>query len=176
MFCRQWAGCWFASAGRCLRPRSLFRSGAIAGLLDHSVVSSDECRRHTRHVAFRNGRDHRRQVERVGPAGESEHDQPAHRLLTLVLRPQGGVAGVGYWTVPSQRGQGHAPRAVALVSRWALADAGPARVEAWVESHNAASQHVLTAAGFEHEGTLRSFLSFPTRRSDAMVFSIVASH
>ena len=67
------------------------------------------------------------------------------------------------------------PRAVAQLSKWALSAAGLSRVEAWVETDNTASQHVLAAAGFEREGTLRSFLSFPTRRADAMVFSTVAA-
>jgi RimJ/RimL family protein N-acetyltransferase len=96
-------------------------------------------------------------------------------LIVLTLRPQSGVAGVGYWVVPSQRGQGHAPRAVRLVTHWALSDAGLSRVEAWVEPDNTASQQVLISAGYEHEGTLRSFLSFPTRRADALVFSCVAA-
>ena len=96
-------------------------------------------------------------------------------LTVLMLRPQGGVAGVGYWVVPSQRGLGHASRAVRLVSEWALSDAGLARVEAWVEPDNSASRHVLTTSGFELEGTLRSFLSFGTRRADALVFARLAA-
>jgi [ribosomal protein S5]-alanine N-acetyltransferase len=96
-------------------------------------------------------------------------------LIVLMLRPQNGVAGVGYWVVPSQRDQGHARRAVRLVSQWALSDAGLSRVEAWVEPDNSASQCVLASAGYEHEGTLRSFLSFPNRRADAMAFSFVAA-
>ena len=96
-------------------------------------------------------------------------------LIVLMLRPQAGVVGVGYWVVPSQRGHGHASRAVRLVSQWALSDAGLARVEAWVEPDNTASRHVLTTSGFELEGTLRSFLSFGTRRADAMVFARVAA-
>lgn len=96
-------------------------------------------------------------------------------LVVLTLRPQSGVAGVGYWVVPSQRGLGHAPRAVRLVTQWAMSRGGLSRVEAWVEPDNSASQHVLIAAGYELEGTLRSFLSFPTRRADAMVFSCVTA-
>ena len=57
----------------------------------------------------------------------------------------------------------------------ALSDVGLARVEAWVEPGNSASRRVLTTAGFVCEGTLRSFLSFPTRRADALVFSRIAA-
>jgi RimJ/RimL family protein N-acetyltransferase len=52
---------------------------------------------------------------------------------------------------------------------------GLARVEAWVEPGNSASRRVLITAGFVCEGTLRSFLSFPTRRADALVFSRTAA-
>lgn len=91
--------------------------------------------------------------------------------VVLMLRPQPGVAGLGYWLVPSARGRGAATRAAALLSSWALDVAGVARVEAWVEPGNEASRRVLAAAGFQQEGTLRSFLAFQSRRADAVVFS-----
>lgn len=93
----------------------------------------------------------------------------------LLLRPQEGVAGVGYWLAPSARGRGLASRAVALLTEWGLREVGLARVEAWVEPGNRASVDVLTRCGFECEGRLRSFLSFSTRRADALVFSRVAA-
>ncbi len=93
-----------------------------------------------------------------------------------MLRPQPGVAGLGYWLIPSARGRGLATRAARLVLSWALNLAGIVRVEAWVEPDNLASQRVLTAAAFEQEGVLRSFLAFPGRRADAVVFSAVRGH
>jgi GNAT superfamily N-acetyltransferase len=77
------------------------------------------------------------------------------------------------WLIPSARGRGLATRAAGLVAEWALDVAGIVRVEAWVEPDNLASQRVLTAAAFEREGVLRSFLVFPGRRADAVVFSAV---
>jgi [ribosomal protein S5]-alanine N-acetyltransferase len=94
--------------------------------------------------------------------------------VVLMLRPQEGVAGIGYWLVPRARGRGLATAAVRLLSGWALGDAGLARVEAWVEPDNAPSLHVLERAGFEREGVLRSFLSFSGRRADAVVLSRIA--
>ncbi|OON30593.1 GNAT family N-acetyltransferase [Micromonospora sp. Rc5] len=91
--------------------------------------------------------------------------------VVLMLRPQPGVAGLGYWLIPSARGHGYARRAATLATSWALDVAGIARVEAWVEPDNEASRRVLTAAGFEQEGVLHSFLTFPDRRADAVVFS-----
>lgn len=95
-------------------------------------------------------------------------------LVVLLHRPQPGVVGLGYWTVPSTRDRGMATHAVRLVSAWALREAGCARVEAWVEPCNAASLRVLTRAGFVREGVLRSFLDVGGRRSDAVVYSRVA--
>lgn len=89
----------------------------------------------------------------------------------LMLRPQAGVAGIGYWLVPEARNRGYATRAVGMLTLWGLEAQGLARVEAWVEPANDASARVLSRCGFEYEGRLRSFLRFPTRRADALVFS-----
>jgi [ribosomal protein S5]-alanine N-acetyltransferase len=117
--------------------------------------------------------------------GRVEHDEgislavaerasdAARGLVTVLLRPQAGVAGIGYWIVPRARRRGLATSAVRLLSAWALADGGLARVEAWAEPANAASLAVLERAGFEREGVLRSFLSFPGRRADAVVLARV---
>lgn len=94
--------------------------------------------------------------------------------VVLMLRPQDGVAGVGYWLVPGARGRGHAARAVELVTTWGLEQLGLARVEAWVEPGNDASVAVLERCGYGYEGRLRSFLAFPTRRADALVYSRIA--
>ncbi len=95
-------------------------------------------------------------------------------LAAMMLRPQRGVVGLGYWIVPSARGQGHASRAATLAGDWAIGGGGFARIEAWTTPDNVASQRVLSAAGFEYEGRLRSFLSIGEIRSDALVYSRVA--
>lgn len=94
-------------------------------------------------------------------------------LVVVMLRPQPGVVGLGYWIVPSARGTGAAKAAARLASTWALDTAGFARVEAWVEPDNIASQAVLDAAGFEREGRLRAFLPSGAGRSDVYVYSRV---
>jgi RimJ/RimL family protein N-acetyltransferase len=96
-------------------------------------------------------------------------------LLAMMLRPQIGVTGLGYWIVPTARGRGYATRSVSLASTWAIGAGGFARIEAWVEPTNLASQAVLSAAGFEREGHLRSFLTIGDRRSDAIVYSRIAA-
>jgi len=106
----------------------------------------------------------------VAEAGTDE----ARGLAVLLERPQPQVVGIGFWVVPLARGRGLATRAVGLLSRWVLAEAGVARVEAWVEPENTASQRVLTGAEFKREGVLGSFLSFAERRADAVAFSRIA--
>lgn len=95
-------------------------------------------------------------------------------LLWLALRPQPGVAGIGYWLIPCARGEGLAARAADLVTDWAIRQVGLARVEAWVERDNVASQRTLLKAGFASEGVLRNFLQGVHGPADAVVFSRVA--
>lgn len=90
-------------------------------------------------------------------------------LVILQPRPQAGVAGLGYWIVPTARRQGLASRAVGLMTEWGLGTF--ARIEAWVEQGNDASRKVLAANGFQHEGLLRSFLVIGSRRADMLVYS-----
>jgi RimJ/RimL family protein N-acetyltransferase len=100
----------------------------------------------------------------------ADHDtDEALGLAILQPRPQPGVAGLGYWIVPKARRRGLAGRAVGLMTGWGLTDF--ARVEAWVEPDNTASQRVLESNGFEREGLLRSFLVLGTRRADVLVYS-----
>ena len=94
--------------------------------------------------------------------------------VVLLVRPQPGVVGLGYWLAPGARNRGYATRAVGLMTSWALQVQCFARVEAWVEPDNAASSAVLRRCGFVYEGRLRSFLSIGPRRADAAVYSRLA--
>ena len=95
--------------------------------------------------------------------------------INLMLRPQAGVAGIGYWIVPAARRQGIGSRAVSLTTSWGLSTDNFARIEAWVEPDNHASQRVLEINGYLQEGRLRSFLTFGTRRADVLVYSRIAA-
>ena len=86
---------------------------------------------------------------------EADGDE-ALGLAVLLLRPQPGVAGLGYWIVPAARRRGRATRAIELLSGWALCHAGIARVEAWVDPGNEPSQCALASAGFVREKRSRS--------------------
>lgn len=81
--------------------------------------------------------------------------------------------GIGYWVLERARRRGLASRAVAMLVRWAIDDAGMVRIEALVEPDNVASQRVLERTGFRREGHLRAFLGLELdgRRSDAYIYS-----
>ena len=83
-------------------------------------------------------------------------------------------ASIGYLVAAPARGRGVASRAVRLLSRWAVAELGVARLEIQVRPDNPASQTVAERAGFVREGVLRSHLLIKGRRYDAVVFSLIA--
>ena len=93
----------------------------------------------------------------------------------LMFRRQPGTVAIGYWLVERARGRRLASPAVALLARWALTDAGLARVEALVEPENIASQRVVESVGFRREGHMRFYLVFNARRADALIYSLLPS-
>jgi ribosomal-protein-alanine N-acetyltransferase len=94
--------------------------------------------------------------------------------ISINVRPQPGVVGLGYWVLPEARQRGFASRAARLAAAWALGPLGAVRMEAWVRTDNAASLRTIAAAGFRREGVLRSFLTFGDERSDTVVWSRLA--
>lgn len=107
----------------------------------------------------------------IADAGSRE----ALGAVVLMFRRQPGTVEIGYWVIGRARGRRLASRAVALLARWALTDAGLARVEALVVPDNTPSQRVLEGVGFQREGHLRSYLVFDKRRADAFIYSLVPS-
>jgi [ribosomal protein S5]-alanine N-acetyltransferase len=105
----------------------------------------------------------------IADAGSGE----ALGAVVLLFRRQPGTVEIGYWLVERARGRRLASHAVALLARWALTDAGLARVEALVDPENIASQRVLESVGFRREGHLRSYLVFNARRAEAFIYSLL---
>jgi RimJ/RimL family protein N-acetyltransferase len=95
-------------------------------------------------------------------------------LGSIDVRPEtDGRASVGYLVRREARGRGVASRALRLVSRWALAELGLARVTVLVEPENVASQRVAERAGFVREGVVRSWAEVKGTRRDYVVFSLL---
>jgi RimJ/RimL family protein N-acetyltransferase len=76
--------------------------------------------------------------------------------MTLKLHLDDGWAEAAYWVLPAARGQGIAPRALRIASRWAFERAGLHRVEVEHSTLNPASCRAAMKAGFVLEGTKRS--------------------
>jgi RimJ/RimL family protein N-acetyltransferase len=98
---------------------------------------------------------------------------------TIQLRLAGppNVAGIGYAVHPAFRGRGITARALALLSPWALADGGFARLELGAKRDNIASQRAALSGGFEADGVRAARLRNPDGSfSDEVRFALVAPH
>jgi RimJ/RimL family protein N-acetyltransferase len=89
------------------------------------------------------------------------------------VRPGQGCAAVGYWLASGARGRGAATEAVRLLTRWAFAELGLARLELTCGPDNGASQRVAERCGFVREGVLRSHVPFQATRRDSVIFSLL---
>ncbi|MFK4082904.1 GNAT family N-acetyltransferase [Kribbella sp. NPDC020789] len=75
---------------------------------------------------------------------------------------------LSYWMLPTARGQGLAPRAIATLERWCIA-VGFQRIALQHSTHNHASCRVAEKAGYPLEGTLRSAWQLADGRHDVHV-------
>lgn len=82
-------------------------------------------------------------------------------------------AEVGYWVMPGARGEGVAGRALMLLSRWALREAGLARLDLQAALSNTASLRVAESCGFVREGVMRQAWYRGPARSDMALFSLL---
>jgi RimJ/RimL family protein N-acetyltransferase len=80
---------------------------------------------------------------------------------------------IGYWVAPEARGRGVATTSLRLLARWALEEAGLARLELVTDPDNIASQKVAKHAGFRREGVLRSYIERRGERQDCVIFSLL---
>ncbi len=80
------------------------------------------------------------------------------------------VAQFGYWIAAEARGNGHATRAVVLLTRW-LFEVGAARVFVTIVAGNDSSVAVARRAGFVYEGTMRAHSVWQGERRDVMLFA-----
>ena len=100
---------------------------------------------------------------------------PAGDIGLFYDEPPTGQAMIGYSMLPAFRGRGFATRAVQLLSLWAFAETGIARLIAGTLPSNVGSQRVLEKAGFHREAYLKSRLPGPDgRRQDDLQFLLLA--
>ena len=94
-------------------------------------------------------------------------------LMTIDARHR--RAEVGYWVARAARGQGHATRAVRLISAWGFSALGLERLDLLAATGNRASQRVAERSGFQREGVLRSYMSAKAGRQDMVSYGLLAS-
>lgn len=87
---------------------------------------------------------------------DAHSDELLGRVALRGIALDEGLAEVAYWTVPSARGRGVAPRALRALSRWAFDEIGFHRLELTHAVSNDASCRVAVKTGFVEEGTKRS--------------------
>ena len=80
----------------------------------------------------------------------------------------------GYWVGKEARGRGVATRALRLLTRWAAAEHGLARLQLIVEPENLASVRVAEKAGFRREARLRSYIELRGARRDVYLYALLA--
>ncbi|MEU7907790.1 GNAT family N-acetyltransferase [Actinoplanes sp. NPDC049118] len=100
---------------------------------------------------------------------------PAGEIGLYYQEARTGQAMIGYSMMPAWRGRGYPTRAAQLVSLWAFAETGIARLIAGALPTNLGSQRVLEKAGFKREAYLRSRLpGNDGRRNDDVQFALLA--
>jgi RimJ/RimL family protein N-acetyltransferase len=87
----------------------------------------------------------------------------------------GDVGEIGYWLRAEARRGGLMTRALVLVSRWALARDGAARLQLRADVENVPSRRVAEKAGYTLEGVLRSahWNARIGRRQDWALYSLL---
>jgi len=96
---------------------------------------------------------------------------------TALMRPawEHARAEVGYWLARSARGQGHATRALRLITAFGFESLALERIELFAATGNPASQRVAERGGFVREAVLRSYLSGKDGQLDMVAFARLAS-
>ena len=84
---------------------------------------------------------------------------------------EGRQVELGYALVPEARGRGAATAALSILTQWAFAELGVARIELRISAANVASQGVARRCGYTYEGTLRSLYFKQGLRADTQVWS-----
>lgn len=95
--------------------------------------------------------------------------------ITHIDRGTAQSARLGYWIGEQFTGRGYARAAVKTASEFCFAGLGLHRVEASVQTGNAASIKVLKASGFQYEGTARGSLKINGAWRDHDIYARLSS-
>jgi RimJ/RimL family protein N-acetyltransferase len=84
-------------------------------------------------------------------------------------------AEVGYWLAREARGQGHATRALRLITAFGFQSLGLERIDLLAATGNPGSQRVAERGGFTREAVLRSYMGGKDGQLDAVAFGLIAA-
>jgi [ribosomal protein S5]-alanine N-acetyltransferase len=150
-----------AGGGLVLRPWRPDDARAVAAAYADPAIQ----RWHARRVDSEDeARDLILHWQRGWPSGTGAHwavtrgedGEVAGRVALRSMTFEEGRAECAYWTAPSARGCGVAPRALTRLSAWAFGEIGFHRLDLVHSLANAASCRVAAKAGFAAEGVQRS--------------------
>lgn len=100
-------------------------------------------------------------------------DQAVGQIGLWLYGLEHGHASAGYCVAPRFRGRHLASQALLALTEFAWSIPEIHRLELYIEPWNEASSRTAVAAGFVHEGLLRSHQSIGERRVDMHIFSIL---
>ena len=112
---------------------------------------------------------------RAGFAAVDEQGGFVGLALAVYINDEEREVELGYTVAPSARGAGVAQQILALLTEWAFRERGIVRSTLVINIDNAASQKVAARCGYVLEGVMRSIYSRPGRRTDAGLWSRLAS-
>lgn len=95
--------------------------------------------------------------DNVGPEAKTffVEKKDGSKIGHIGHRPIGKAQEIGYSILPSERGKGYCSEAVKIMVDYLFLSKDIVRIQAHVDTENAASQKVLEKAGFNKEGVIR---------------------
>ena len=101
-------------------------------------------------------------------------DQALGNVNLVRFSDDGREAALGYWLVPTARGQGLASAAARLLCSWSFEQLALKRIELAILPGNTASQHVAQRLGATHDGVRRDSHQAASRRWDMVIYTLHA--
>jgi RimJ/RimL family protein N-acetyltransferase len=105
----------------------------------------------------------------------SASDQLLGSIALMRIDWQHRRAEAGYWLVRWSRGQGHATRALRMISDWGFAALGLERINLYAATGNCPSQRVAERAGFVREAVLRAYMRGKDEQQDMVAYGLLAA-
>ena len=98
----------------------------------------------------------RRELRFVIDYGNGDDAQFAGVISLHTINIKNHTAEIGYWMEKSMRGKGIGTIAAKMIADYGFRSLGFRRIDGLADVENAASQKLLTSAGFQKEGILRN--------------------